>query len=129
MQNDESDISVVYSDDYLIVADKPENLLSVPGRGEDKWDCLVHRLQKQFPTSRIVHRLDCATSGLMVLALNADIHRELSRQFHDREVDKLYEALVFGRLKQVEGSIEQPLITDCPIGQGKRFVWNLVKKL
>lgn len=128
MQKDQSEISIVYFDEYVVVVDKPEDLLSVPGRGEDKWDCLVHRLQKRFPTSRIIHRLDCATSGLMVLALNADIHRELSRQFHDREVDKCYEALVFGRLEQKEGSIEQPLIADWPNRPRQKICWETGKK-
>ncbi|WP_231875610.1 pseudouridine synthase, partial [Oleiphilus sp. HI0086] len=79
-------IEIVYSDEQLVVVNKPSGLLSVPGRGPDKADCLLSRLQDQFPTIRVVHRLDCATSGLMVLALDADSHRELSRQFHDREV-------------------------------------------
>ncbi len=108
------DIHTVYADAQVLVVNKPSGLLSVPGRGADKWDCVVHRVQKDYPTARIVHRLDCATSGLMVLALDADSHRELSRQFHDREVDKAYEALVVGHLAPSEGSIEQPLITDWP---------------
>lgn len=107
-------IEIVYSDEQLVVVNKPSGLLSVPGRGPDKADCLLSRLQDQFPTIRVVHRLDCATSGLMVLALDADSHRELSRQFHDREVKKRYEALVYGFMEDESGEVNQPLMTDWP---------------
>lgn len=109
-----NDIEVVYSDKHLVVVNKPSGLLSVPGRGPDKKDCVVKRVQEQFPTARIVHRLDCATSGLMVLALDADSHRELSRQFHDREVSKEYTASVWGKIAQDSGDVDLPLITDWP---------------
>lgn len=109
-----SDINIHYADDAVIVVNKPSGLLSVPGRGEDKQDCVVRRVQQQFPTARIVHRLDCATSGLMVLAQSADAHRELSRQFHDREVEKAYVAMVYGALNDDAGEVRLPLMTDWP---------------
>lgn len=109
-----SDINIHYADDAVVVVNKPSGLLSVPGRGEDKQDCVVRRVQQRFPTARIVHRLDCATSGLMVLALSADGHRELSRQFHDREIEKAYVALVYGVLESDEGQVCLPLMTDWP---------------
>ncbi len=108
------EIETIYSDEELVIVNKPSGLLSVPGRGPDKADCLLSRLQANFPTIRIVHRLDCATSGLMVLALDADSHRELSRQFHDREVTKRYEALVYGYMANESGEVNQPLMTDWP---------------
>lgn len=108
------DIETLYADDCLIVVNKPEDVLSVPGRGPDKKDSVISRVQTQYPTARIVHRLDCATSGLMVIALTADSHRELSRQFHDREVDKRYVAVVFGTLAQTQGQVDLPLMTDWP---------------
>lgn len=108
------EIELIYSDKHLVIVNKPPGLLSVPGRGPDKKDCLVRRVQDCFPTARIVHRLDCATSGLMVLALDADSHRELSRQFHDREVSKEYTANLWGHLPQTEGEVNLPLITDWP---------------
>lgn len=108
------EIEIVYSDEELVIVNKPSGLLSVPGRGPEKADCLISRLQTSFPTIRIVHRLDCATSGLMVLALDADSHRELSRQFHDREVNKRYEALVYGYMENKSGEVNQPLMTDWP---------------
>lgn len=108
------DIETLYADDCLILVNKPEDVLSVPGRGPDKKDSVISRVQTQYPTARIVHRLDCATSGLMVIALTADSHRELSRQFHDREVDKRYVAVVFGKLAETQGQVDLPLMTDWP---------------
>lgn len=108
------DIEVIYSDDVLVIINKPSGLLSVPGRGPEKADCAVKRVQQSFPTARIVHRLDCATSGLMVLALTADIHRELSRQFHDREIEKAYIARVYGDVEDDTGEVKLPLMTDWP---------------
>ncbi|NVK44632.1 MAG: RNA pseudouridine synthase [Oceanospirillaceae bacterium] len=125
-----------YSDAHVVVVVKPAGLLSVPGRGPDKQDCLWHRVQRDFPTARIVHRLDCATSGLMVLALTADSHRELSRQFHDRETRKRYEAIIAGRPDSNCGVIEQPLrcdwerrplqIVDPVDGKAARTEWQLL---
>ncbi len=109
-----ADIEIPYSDKHLLIVNKPPGLLSVPGRGPDKRDCVLHRVQQSFPTARIVHRLDCATSGVMVLALDAQTHRELSRLFHDREVDKRYVAWVAGMLKECEGEVCAPLMTDWP---------------
>mgnify|MGYP000409084568 CR=1 FL=1 len=108
------DIETIHVDAHILVVNKPSGLLSVPGRGPEKWDCVVHRVQNRYPTAKIVHRLDCATSGLMVLALDADSHRELSRQFHDREVAKCYEAEIFGALEVEEGEVNLPLMPDWP---------------
>jgi tRNA pseudouridine32 synthase/23S rRNA pseudouridine746 synthase len=105
---------VIYADAALLVVDKPAGLLSVPGRGEDKQDCLIARLQADYPGARIVHRLDHDTSGLLVIARDADVHRELSRQFHDREVEKRYIALVLGHPASDGGRIELPLRYDPP---------------
>lgn len=110
-----SHIRIVHQDSALILVDKPTLLLSVPGRAEDNRDCLVSRLQANgYPEARIVHRLDWETSGLIVLARNAEAHRELSRQFHDREVDKQYTALCWGSPEQDSGRIELPLRYDPP---------------
>lgn len=105
-------IEVLYADDVMVVVSKPDNLLSVPGIGEAKKDCLVSRLQTEFPTIRIVHRLDYSTSGLLVLALNAGAHRELSIQFQERIPKKRYQALVTGKLEENEGEIDLPLSQD-----------------
>jgi tRNA pseudouridine32 synthase/23S rRNA pseudouridine746 synthase len=105
---------VSYVDDVLLVVNKPARLLSVPGRGEDKQDCLIARLQLDYPDARIVHRLDYDTSGLLVLGRNADAHRELSRQFQDREVGKQYIALALGYVAENAGEVDLPLRYDPP---------------
>lgn len=96
----------------MIVLDKPSGLLSVPGIGPDKQDCLATRVQSQFPSARIVHRLDRDTSGVIVMALDAEAHRELSRQFHDREVQKTYIAVVAGHIRDDSGTIDFPMRKD-----------------
>ncbi len=105
---------VLYVDDELLVVDKPAGLLSVPGRGDDKQDCLVSRLRQDFPEALAVHRLDMSTSGLLVLARHAEMHRALSRLFETRQVDKQYRAIVDGLPVADEGEIDLPLICDWP---------------
>lgn len=107
-------IPLYYSDDDILIVDKPTLLLSVPGRGPDKQDCLLSRLEGEYGEVLAVHRLDWETSGLMVVARNKTAHRELSRQFQQREVSKRYEAVVYGALMQTEGEVDLPLICDWP---------------
>jgi tRNA pseudouridine32 synthase/23S rRNA pseudouridine746 synthase len=101
-----------FVDDCLIVANKPSGLLSVPGRGEDKQECLLSHLQSHYPEARIVHRLDMDTSGLMVLARDPDTHRHLSRQFEQRRTQKTYEAICLGKPLQTSGQIKLPMRCD-----------------
>ncbi len=106
-----------YVDDALLVVDKPSGLLAVPGRGPDKQDCLSARVQAVYPDALIVHRLDMATSGLMVMARSAAVQRDLSKAFAAREVSKRYIAVVAGRLDappQDWGIINLPIIVDWP---------------
>ncbi len=91
-------LEFLFQDEHLLIVNKPAGLLSVPGRGEDKQDCLSARIQQRFPNARVVHRLDMATSGLMVFARGEGMQRELSRMFREREVSKRYVALVEGDL-------------------------------
>ncbi|MDX1505112.1 MAG: pseudouridine synthase [Spongiibacter sp.] len=107
-------IGIHYQDSELLVIDKPSGLLSVPGRHPANQDSAISRLQEAQPEAKIVHRLDMATSGLMLIALNKDSHRALSQQFERREVDKEYIADVFGRVNADAGSIDLPLICDWP---------------
>lgn len=110
-----SQIELTHQDAALLVVNKPSLLLSVPGRAEDNKDCLITRLQHNgYPEARIVHRLDWETSGLMVIARDPDSHRELSRQFQDRETDKAYSALCWGEPEQDGGEIDLPLRYDPP---------------
>jgi tRNA pseudouridine32 synthase / 23S rRNA pseudouridine746 synthase len=95
---DSAAISVVYEDDTLLVLDKPSGLLSVPGRGPDKQDCLSSRVQKYYPNASIVHRLDMGTSGLMLMARSTTAQRLLNDDFASRTIQKHYEAVVEGLL-------------------------------
>lgn len=104
---------LVYQDASLLVADKPAGLLSVPGRGADKQDCLSARVQAVFPDGLIVHRLDMATSGLLMFARGAEMQRQLSELFSQRRVEKRYLAVVSGH-PPAEGEIALPLIADWP---------------
>ena len=106
------DEAIVYRDAWLVVVNKPSGLLAVPGRGEHLHDSLAVRIQAEFPTARIVHRLDRDTSGLLVMALDADTHRRLSGQFERREVDKRYAAVAHGVFVADSGRIELPLAKD-----------------
>jgi tRNA pseudouridine32 synthase/23S rRNA pseudouridine746 synthase len=110
-------IEPLYVDDTLLVVDKPSGLLAVPGRGADKQDCLSARVQARYPDALIVHRLDMATSGLMVMARGAAAQRALSQAFAVREVNKRYIAVVAGRLETPPddwGIIDLPIIVDWP---------------
>jgi tRNA pseudouridine32 synthase/23S rRNA pseudouridine746 synthase len=107
-------IPVLHADDELLVVDKPTLLLSVPGRGPEKQDCLVSRLAVEYGVVLAVHRLDWETSGLMVLARNKMAHRVLSIQFEQREVFKQYTAVVYGRVEAQQGEVDLPLICDWP---------------
>ncbi|MHC5023275.1 MAG: RluA family pseudouridine synthase [Planctomycetota bacterium] len=103
---------VLHRDERIIVIDKPTGLLSVPGIGPEKQDCLATRVAASHPGARIVHRLDRDTSGVIVMAFDAEAHRELSRQFHDREVAKTYVAVVDGVVEADCGEIDRPLRKD-----------------
>lgn len=105
---------LIYADAALIVVNKPSGLLSVPGRGADKQDCLIRRVQLDYPDALIVHRLDYDTSGLLVLARGKLMHRQLSILFQERQVDKRYVAVVGGRLTPESGEVDLPLIVDWP---------------
>lgn len=114
-------LAVVHVDDALLVLDKPAGLLAVPGRGPDKADCLSARAQARWPDARVVHRLDQATSGLMVLARGPAMQRQLSQAFAERRVGKRYQAWVHGLLRAAPAAsasgwaeIDLPLILDWP---------------
>jgi len=107
-------LAIVYFDASLLVINKPAGLLSVPGRGEDKQDCLARRVQAAYPEALIVHRLDMATSGLLVLARGKAMQRRLSTQFANRQVDKRYVAVVNGLPPLASGEIDLPLAADWP---------------
>lgn len=104
----------IYNDSDLIVVNKPAGLLAVPGKGEAGRTHLAGQVQARFADALVVHRLDQATSGLMVLARGAAAHRALSRAFAARQVDKQYLAIVEGEVQSDAGSIDAPLAADWP---------------
>lgn len=106
---------VIFRDSSLVVVEKPGGLLAVPGRGPDKQDCVVARLRRLVPemiAQPAVHRLDMATSGLMVVAVTAPAHRHLARQFESRQVAKRYIALLEGVIDGESGEIRLPFRLD-----------------
>ncbi|MDE2095603.1 MAG: RNA pseudouridine synthase [Burkholderiales bacterium] len=107
-------LALAHQDADCIVAVKPAGLLAVPGRGEHGRDCLAARVQAAFADALVVHRLDMATSGLMLFARGAPAQRRLSQAFAQREVHKRYTAVVHGRLDAAQGEIDLPLIADWP---------------
>lgn len=106
------EVRILYQDDALLLVDKPDLLLSVPGRLEENKDCMITRVQRQFPTATVVHRLDLDTSGIMIVPLCREAHAELSRQFQRRAIDKTYTAVLWGLLEEDEGSIDLPIACD-----------------
>lgn len=107
-------MEIVHVDAALIVVDKPAGLLSVPGRGADKQDCAARRVQQRWPDALVVHRLDQATSGLLLFARGPAAQRGLSRAFEEGRVAKTYIAVVHGALVEASGRIDLPLAPDWP---------------
>lgn len=112
-------LAVLHADAALLVLDKPAGMLCVPGRGPDKQDCLATRAQQQYPDALVVHRLDMATSGLLLMARGPAAQRALSMAFEQRRIDKRYEAVVDGRWDLPAdadgwGLIDLPIRLDWP---------------
>lgn len=105
-------MAVVHVDPYLLVADKPSGVLSVPGRGEANQDCVVARLQSDYPDALTVHRLDMVTSGLLLHARGKAMQAALSQLFEHRQVHKRYLALVEGLVTADAGEVALPLRCD-----------------
>ena len=110
---------MLHADDAVLVIDKPAGLLAVPGRGADKQDCLSSRIQALFPDALVVHRLDMATSGLMLMARGPQAQRSLSQAFAQRAVHKRYQAVVqgvahTGLAPDAWACIELPILLDWP---------------
>ncbi|MBK5946978.1 RNA pseudouridine synthase [Rhodobacter veldkampii DSM 11550] len=130
-------LRVLYTDEAIVVADKPAGLLSVPGRGEDRADCLIARLRTVYPSVLLVHRLDLDTSGVMVFALTAQAQRHLGRQFEDRATKKVYLARLWGHLAPKAGRVDLPLCVDWPnrprqhvnheMGRAAQTDWRVIR--
>ena len=137
---------VAHVDEHFLVLNKPSGLLSVPGRGPDKQDCLSKRVQAVYPEALIVHRLDQDTSGLLLMARSLEAQRRLSRLFETRQVHKRYLAVVAGQPQQsplagapdAEGwyTIDGPIMLDWerrpihiihPDGKPSRSRWRVMQ--
>jgi len=108
-------LDILYLDQEIVVVNKPAGLLSVPGRGEDKQDCVVNRVKRLYPDcieNPAVHRLDMDTSGILVLALTKESQRFLSMEFEGRHVHKKYTALLDGILRSSGGALALPFRLD-----------------
>ena len=105
-------LDLVYRDDYIAVVNKPSGLLSVPGNQPEYYDSAMSRVKEKFGFCEPAHRLDMATSGIILFALSKAADRELKRQFREREPKKYYQALVWGHVEQDHGVVELPLICD-----------------
>jgi tRNA pseudouridine32 synthase / 23S rRNA pseudouridine746 synthase len=106
--------AVLHHDAQILVADKPAGLLSVPGKGPGREDCVIERLRRAFPEVLLVHRLDLDTSGVMVFALTRAAQRHLGLQFERRQMRKSYVAVVAGAVTAAEGTVDLPLAVDWP---------------
>ena len=105
-------LDLVYRDDYIAVVNKPSGLLSVPGNQPQYYDSAMSRVKEKYGFCEPAHRLDMATSGVLLFALSKAADRELKRQFREREPKKYYQALVWGHVEQDHGVVELPLICD-----------------
>lgn len=107
-------LDIIHRDEQFIVVNKQAGLLSVSGREPQFKDSIMDRLQQKFGYAESVHRLDMATSGIMIVALSKLADREFKRQFRERIPKKRYIAVVLGHLEQQSGSIDFPLSCDWP---------------
>lgn len=130
-------LDVLFQDDQVLVVSKPAGLLSVPGKGEDKADCLIARLRDVYPDVLLVHRLDTDTSGVMLFAMNKVAQGALGQQFEKRQTKKVYIARLWGLLEPREGQVDLPLTVDWPnrprqhvnheTGRPAQTDWRVVK--
>lgn len=130
-------LEILYQDASLLVANKPAGLLSVPGKGPDKADCLIARLRVVAPEVLLVHRLDTDTSGVMVFAMSPAAQASLGQQFEKRQTKKIYIARLWGLLEPREGRVDLPLTVDWPnrprqhvnheTGRPAQTDWRVVK--
>lgn len=131
-------IDIIHQDQDIVVLNKPSGLLSVPGR--DSWhkDSLALRILRVWPTACVVHRLDMATSGIIILALRKSAQSHMGRQFQQKAIDKTYFARVEGVTQEDSGLIDLPLrcdwenrprqIVDFEQGKSSQTEWEVFKR-
>ncbi|MGF1937061.1 MAG: pseudouridine synthase [Nostoc sp. ChiQUE02] len=121
------EIPIIYEDEWLIAVNKPAGLLSVPGRYHDRQDSVLSRLRHLLPDGMAlasVHRLDQQTSGILLLARDRQTHRQLSQEFQQRRVHKVYEAILAGAVTVEQGVIDLPLWGDPENRPAQKVDWQ-----
>jgi len=133
-------LEIIHSDDAFLAVNKPTGLLTVPGRGVDKRDCLYHRVLERFSDALVVHRLDMDTSGLILFARSPEAQRSFGNQFENREVAKTYIAIVEGIIEKNDGMIDFPMrkdmtqrlppkhLVDCVRGKKAITEWRVLER-
>jgi tRNA pseudouridine32 synthase/23S rRNA pseudouridine746 synthase len=121
-------VNILHQDPDIIIVNKQADLLSVPGKGPEKLDSVYHRLTLEFDEVHIVHRLDMATSGIMVFARNKDSLRHLQQQFQHRQTEKSYQAIIYGHLTPKTGAINLPMRCDWPNRPKQMVCYEFGKK-
>ncbi len=123
-------VQIIKPNKNFLMINKPAGLLTIPGRHEENKDCMITRLQSHHKsqTATVVHRLDMATSGIMVVALTKAAHRDISKQFELRQTDKHYIAIVDGIVEQDSGVIDKPMIADWPNRPKQKICYEDGKK-
>ncbi|MEH6453730.1 MAG: RluA family pseudouridine synthase [Psychromonas sp.] len=131
-------IDIIYRDEDIVVLNKPSGLLSVPGREKKRWDSLALRILRVWPNACVVHRLDMATSGIIVLAMRKSAQSHMGRQFQQKVIDKTYYARVEGIISEDSGLIDLPIrcdwenrprqIVDFEQGKSSQTEWEVVKR-
>lgn len=131
-------LDVVYIDHDILILNKPSGLLCVPGRKPEHKDSLESRVRAEYPNALIVHRLDMDTSGIVIMAMNTEAHKNLGLQFEKRKTDKEYIARIWGHVEEDSGHIDLPLICDWPNrplqkidltrGKDARTDWEIIER-
>ena len=124
----ETELEIVYEDEYLLVINKPEGLLSVPGKNNA--DSVFRRMRERYPDATgpmIVHRLDMSTSGLLLIAKSKEVHQNLQAQFKRRTVKKRYIALLDGVILNDEGEINLPICLNADNRPRQMVSWKYGK--
>jgi len=116
-------VEIIFEDDSIVIVNKPANFLAIPDRYVSEKPNLVDFLKKRFNEIFVVHRLDKETSGIICYAKNAESHRQLSKQFEERTVEKIYKVLVEGKVHQESGIIDKPIARHVSIA-GKMRIHN-----
>ncbi|MGQ0286901.1 bifunctional tRNA pseudouridine(32) synthase/23S rRNA pseudouridine(746) synthase RluA [Pasteurellaceae bacterium 22721_9_1] len=121
-------LDIIYRDNYILLVNKASGLLSVPGNRPEYYDSAMSRVKEKYGFCEPAHRLDMATSGILLFAMSKAADSELKRQFRERETEKHYQALVWGHVKQDKGIIDLPLICDWENRPRQRIDFVLGKK-